>query len=73
MKHTSVRVDGISSPLLEAGPREAAEAVVFVHGNPGSIADWTSLVASVGEFARALAMDMPVSAQRTNLKGSTTA
>jgi pimeloyl-ACP methyl ester carboxylesterase len=59
MEKTSVRVDGISSPLLEAGPREAVEAVVFVHGNPGSIADWTRLVASVGEFARAVAMDMP--------------
>jgi pimeloyl-ACP methyl ester carboxylesterase len=58
-KETSVRVDGISSPLLEAGPREAVEAVVFVHGNPGSIADWTRLVANVGEFARAVAMDMP--------------
>jgi pimeloyl-ACP methyl ester carboxylesterase len=59
MKETSVRVDGINSPLLEAGPRESLEAVVFVHGNPGSIADWTRLVASVGEFARAVAMDMP--------------
>jgi pimeloyl-ACP methyl ester carboxylesterase len=59
MNKTSVRVHGISSPLLEAGPREAVEAVVFVHGNPGSIADWTRLVASVGEFARAVAMDMP--------------
>ncbi|CAN7739462.1 alpha/beta fold hydrolase [Caballeronia sp. LjRoot31] len=52
MKKTSVRVDGISSPLLEAGPSEAVDAVVFVHGNPGSIADWTRLAASVGEFAR---------------------
>ncbi|MBB5502168.1 alpha/beta fold hydrolase [Paraburkholderia sp. MM5384-R2] len=27
--------------------------------NPGSTADWTRLVARVGEFGRALAMDMP--------------
>jgi pimeloyl-ACP methyl ester carboxylesterase len=59
MKETSVRVDGIRSPLLEAGPPDAVEAVVFVHGNPGSTADWTRLVARVGEFGRALAMDMP--------------
>src|SRR5260370_24212850 len=59
MKETSVRVDGINSPLLKAGPRESVQAVVFVHGNPGSIADWTRLVAGVGEFARAVAMDMP--------------
>lgn len=59
MRKTSVSVDGVSSPLLEAGSHEDVEAVIFVHGNPGSIADWTALVASVGGFARALAMDMP--------------
>ncbi|ASW03368.1 alpha/beta fold hydrolase [Paraburkholderia aromaticivorans] len=59
MKETSVRVDGIRSPLLEAGPPDAVDAVVFVHGNPGSTADWTRLVSEVGEFGRALAMDMP--------------
>lgn len=59
MKETSIRVHGIRSPLLEAGPRESNEAVVFVHGNPGSIADWFRLAADVGEFSRAIAMDMP--------------
>ncbi|BEU26596.1 alpha/beta hydrolase [Paraburkholderia sp. 22B1P] len=59
MKETSVYVDGIRSPLLEAGPPEADEAVVFVHGNPGSGADWALLMSRVGEFGRALAMDMP--------------
>lgn len=59
MKETSVRVDGIRSPLLEAGPPDAVEAVVFVHGNPGSATDWMGLVPQVGEFSRALAMDMP--------------
>lgn len=59
MRETSVRVDGIRSPLLESGLPEATEAVVFVHGNPGSTADWTRLVADVGEFGCAVAMDMP--------------
>jgi pimeloyl-ACP methyl ester carboxylesterase len=59
MKTSSIRVDGITSPLLEAGPHDAVESVVFVHGNPGSIADWTRLVARVGDFARAIAIDMP--------------
>jgi pimeloyl-ACP methyl ester carboxylesterase len=59
MKTTSICVDGMTSPLIEAGPHDAEEAVVFVHGNPGSIADWTRLVSHVGEFARAIAMDMP--------------
>jgi pimeloyl-ACP methyl ester carboxylesterase len=59
MNKTTVCVDGISSPLLAAGPDAAADAVVFVHGNPGSIADWARLAASVSEFSRVIAMDMP--------------
>jgi len=57
-KHT-IRVKGIASPVLEAGPREAREAVVFVHGNPGSSSDWTALVEGAGAFGRAVACDMP--------------
>jgi pimeloyl-ACP methyl ester carboxylesterase len=33
--------------------------VVFVHGNPGSSSDWTALAGATGEFARAVAFDMP--------------
>lgn len=50
---------GLHSPGIEAGPPDAREAVVFVHGNPGSSADWEHLVAEVGRFARAVAVDMP--------------
>jgi pimeloyl-ACP methyl ester carboxylesterase len=59
MSETSVSIDGVRSPILEFGPADAAEAVVFVHGNPGSTHDWESLAREVGEFGRALAMDMP--------------
>lgn len=54
-----ITVGGISSPVIEAGPREEREAVVFVHGNPGSSTDWTALVDAVGERGRAVALDMP--------------
>jgi pimeloyl-ACP methyl ester carboxylesterase len=55
-----ITVAGLSSPVIEAGPRDAREAVVFVHGNPGSSSDWTALVAAVGEHGRrAVAFDMP--------------
>jgi pimeloyl-ACP methyl ester carboxylesterase len=50
---------GTQAPMLEAGPADASEAVVFVHGNPGSSSDWTGLVDAVGAFARAVAVDMP--------------
>jgi pimeloyl-ACP methyl ester carboxylesterase len=58
-RHTLLEVAGTRAPAIEAGPREAPEAVVFVHGNPGSSSDWNALVAAVGGFARALAVDMP--------------
>ena len=52
-------VNGVRSPVIEAGPADAAEAVVYVHGNPGSRLDWRDLVARTGGFARAIAPDMP--------------
>ncbi len=55
----SVVVRGVSSRILHAGPRDGTEAVVFVHGDPGSGDDWIDLLGRVGEFARALAPDMP--------------
>jgi pimeloyl-ACP methyl ester carboxylesterase len=54
-----VRVSGVRSPVLEAGPPGAQEAVVFVHGNPGSSQDWVDLAQAVGAFGRAVALDMP--------------
>src|SRR5262245_51062591 len=59
MSGTSVIIDGIRSPLLEFGPAGSDEAVVFVHGNPGSILDWDVLARGVGQFGRAVAIDMP--------------
>jgi pimeloyl-ACP methyl ester carboxylesterase len=55
----AISVAGLRSPLIAAGPDDASEAVVFLHGNPGSRLDWQSLVEDVGEFGRALAFDMP--------------
>jgi pimeloyl-ACP methyl ester carboxylesterase len=50
---------GVRSPYLESGTRETEEAVVFIHGNPGSSEDWRDLVSRVGAFGRAVAPDMP--------------
>jgi pimeloyl-ACP methyl ester carboxylesterase len=54
-----VRVAGVRSPVLEAGPTAVEDAVVFVHGNPGPARDWEPSMARVGEFARCIAPDMP--------------
>jgi pimeloyl-ACP methyl ester carboxylesterase len=59
LRDASVAVGGVTSPVLEAGPAEAREAVVFVHGNPGSRTDWLALVRATGAIARSLALDMP--------------
>ena len=55
----AVTVAGVRSPYLTAGPPDADEAIVFVHGNPGPAEDWRRLVARTGAFARAVAPDMP--------------
>jgi pimeloyl-ACP methyl ester carboxylesterase len=65
---TRIEVKGISTRLLRAGPVDADEAVVFMHGNPGSADDWETLIAAVSGTAgdgaaahprRALAFDLP--------------
>ena len=54
-----VSVRGVRSPVLTAGPPDDAEAVVFVHGNPGPSDDWRDLLPRAGELGRAIALDMP--------------
>jgi pimeloyl-ACP methyl ester carboxylesterase len=65
---TRIDVQGISTRLIQAGPADSPEAVVFMHGNPGSADDWEGLIAAVsgtlpeGGAAhprRALAFDLP--------------
>ena len=50
-------VNGIRTVVREAGPCGDDEAVVFVHGNPGSSADWEPLLPVAG--MRAVAWDAP--------------
>lgn len=53
-------VKGAQPRLIQAGPIDSAEAVVFVHGNPGSADDWAELIAALGGAGRrALAIDLP--------------
>ena len=52
-------IAGLRSPALAAGDAGSSEAVVFVHGNPGSSRDWRDLLERVAPFSRALAADMP--------------
>jgi pimeloyl-ACP methyl ester carboxylesterase len=65
---TRIEVKGIFTRLVQAGPSDASEAVVFMHGNPGSSDDWERLISVVcgpsaeggsGPARRALAFDLP--------------
>jgi pimeloyl-ACP methyl ester carboxylesterase len=49
---------GIRTEVAEVGPEGAAEAVVFLHGNPGSHHDWDGLLPQVAPFARGVAFDL---------------
>ncbi len=59
LEWSTIPVGGASTRLLQAGPHQASEAVVFIHGNPGSASDWTGLVEEVGRLGRAVAFDLP--------------
>lgn len=57
---TGVEAGGTRTRVRTAGPQDEREAVVFVHGNPGSADDWDALVDAVGEAGvRAVAFDLP--------------
>lgn len=56
---TSVAVGRTETRVLQGGPPQASEAVVFIHGNPGSAADWEGMVTAVSSSWRAVAFDLP--------------
>lgn len=57
---SSLLVGGTRTRLVQAGPTDAAEAVVFIHGNPGSADDWEGMVSAAGASGhRAVAFDLP--------------
>jgi pimeloyl-ACP methyl ester carboxylesterase len=60
VRRDRLAVGPVSTRLVEAGPATASEALVFVHGNPGSADDWARLAAAVGATGtRAVAFDLP--------------
>ena len=60
LRATTFSAMGLRTRMLHGGPDpNSREAVVFVHGNPGSCEDWRALMAPVSNFARVIALDMP--------------
>jgi len=63
LRRSEVSVAGVRSPVLEGGPADAEEAVVFLHGNPGSCEDWARLAGRAAELGRVVAPTMPAFGQ----------
>jgi pimeloyl-ACP methyl ester carboxylesterase len=59
VRRTEIVVDGLRTPVVETGAEGAEEAVVLVHGNPGSAADWAGLQEALAPLARTVAPEMP--------------
>ena len=52
-------IQGVRCRVAQVGDTTSDEAVVFVHGNPGSRFDWYGVLPQVGAFSRAVAPCMP--------------
>ncbi len=50
---------GLKTRVFERGPTGAEEAVVLLHGHPGSAEDWHLLMARLPDSVRAVAFDLP--------------
>lgn len=60
LRSSALTAAGIRTRVLQGGPDDkASEAVVFVHGNPGSGEDWRDLMGRLAPHMRVVAVDMP--------------
>ena len=55
----TVRSIGLQTRVIEVGDVSSEEAVVFLHGVPGSANHWDKLMSQVESFARGVALDLP--------------
>ena len=58
MKSKDIIIDGVRTRYLTDGI-ESQEAVLFVHGNPGSSGDWINIIPVIAESYYVIAPDMP--------------
>ena len=58
IRQRGLEVLGVRTSVRSVGDA-ASEAVVFLHGNPGSSRDWDDLLQAVAPFAHGVAFDLP--------------
>lgn len=54
-----ITVAGVPTAVHVRGPADRRECVVFVHGNPGPMDDWTPILEALPPTTPAVAMDLP--------------
>jgi pimeloyl-ACP methyl ester carboxylesterase len=60
VRERNLELAGVDTRVLDSGNPESTTAVIFLHGSPGSSADWATLLPQVaGPSARAIAFDLP--------------
>jgi pimeloyl-ACP methyl ester carboxylesterase len=59
LRSRSLRVAGIETRVIEGEREDRSEAVLLLHGNPGSAEDWAWAQPRLAEFARVIAFDLP--------------
>ena len=59
VKSLEVTVLGIRTRVLQVGSDKSEEAVMCLHGAPGSANHWDHLLTRIGEIGRAVAIDLP--------------
>jgi pimeloyl-ACP methyl ester carboxylesterase len=59
VRRTRVAVGETRVRAALVGPDDGREAVVFVHGNPGSADDWVALLEALPDGLRGVALDLP--------------
>jgi pimeloyl-ACP methyl ester carboxylesterase len=59
MRQREITTLGLRTRVLEEGAEGAGEAIVFVHGGPGSANDWDTFLPQAGALSRAIAFDLP--------------
>jgi pimeloyl-ACP methyl ester carboxylesterase len=60
LRRRTVTIDGVRTRVIEGGRRRAKEAVVFVHGHPGSPRDFDGLMTAAAKLGtRVVSFDAP--------------
>lgn len=56
---TQHTIQDLNCPVLQGGDEHSEEAIVFIHGFPGSANHWQPFMENLSQFSRVIALNMP--------------